>query len=79
MLGKKHSEETKQKVSETLKGRTFLKNFKSKTWKIEGNGTSEIVTNLSKWCKEHSFVYGAAHRNVLLNKPYKGYSIKEVN
>lgn len=79
MLGKSHSVETKQKVSNRLKGRSFSKNFKSKTWEIVSNDSSEIITNLSRWCKDHSFVYSAVHRNALLNKPYKGYLIKEVS
>ena len=79
MLGQNQSADTKRKISDSLVGRKFAKNYNSKCWKIVSDGTTEYVKNLRLWCTNNNLSYGLVHRNAKAARPYRGYQITEAD
>ena len=92
MFNKKHTEETKQKISELKKewyqdksnhpmyGKQVSDLAKQRSSEVNSNtyevthedGTTEIINNMLKWCKENGHSDIVFHRKHKEGKPYKG-------
>lgn len=82
MTGQSHSQYSKDKCSKTLIGRARPQSaIICKAWKISYllTNTSEIITNLKKWCELTNLNYQLVHRNAKLNKPYKGIFVQNTS
>ena len=94
-FGKKHTEETRKKLSEMKKGEknplygkkqskeTIEKKSKklSKTWKLTSTeGTEHIINSLQQFCKEHNLNCGSVRSAASRGNQYKKkWTITQVN
>ena len=82
MLNKHHTDESKSKTSEKLKGRKRPDLIcTSKSWNILNIKTGEIergVISLRKWAIEHVISYQLLHRNAKAGKSYKDFLASEL-
>ena len=93
-LGKKHSDESKRKISESLKGirpwnkgipnsphqKQKISNTLSKTWIVTfPNGKKEKIKNLKRFCQENN-LYESAMYNIAKGKgvKHKGFTCQLV-
>jgi NUMOD3 motif len=72
--GKKHNEETKQKMREDRKGKVRH----CKKWIVTyPDGVEETVENMEKFCREHDISFSNLHKVVRgIIKQHKGYKLR---
>jgi hypothetical protein len=72
--GKKHNEETKQKMSLDRKGK--VRHYKK--WIItHPDGSEEVVFNMNKFCIDHNISFSNLHKVLRgLIKQHKGYKLR---
>lgn len=80
--GKIFSEEHKRKLSEANKGKVYsaetrrkISDINAKTYELTSpTGEKMIVTNLSKWCREHNY-----RRENMLNNQVRGWTCRKLS
>lgn len=79
-FGKQMSEETRQKLSDSLIGKNKDNISASKKYKITfPDGSIKDITNLKNFCEDHNLVYGVFMRYHKLNIPYRNFTYIKID